>query len=1195
MVRLKLVPLIVVAAVCLLCVAGVSSAFGSVGWKVDVVGEPSGVSAAGAVACELESKCDKYQLLILNAGNTASKGVVKLTDTLPAGIKVTGHFSGYNRGVFEGEQWECSTTENGEKREVLGCTFGGAGEGESVAAGHYAPILEVKVSNPSQAVQEESEAGELAGRGPLVLTDDAVVGGGGAPVSASASVRSPVSWRSPSFEVGEFGFEPDGTEAGLSSGAGGHPWSVTTTLGVPSVLAPEGSKKSSRLTNYEPVENIKSVVVELPLGFLGDPRALGSPAEGECTQTELGTDAREEVAEKPLGLEKCPAGSRVGVFGVTGSTLNTGGFEFSGREGNGDASPVFSIVPEAGFPAEFGFTYAEQEIYLYASVVHTPEGYRLRVDVPGLPTALETMSTSLTLFGEPGLLNGSGSTAAFLSNPVNCSGEPLDARVELESWDDPGHPVSREATAYPGLTGCNLLQLGASVAASLAFGPSGASEGGTTQADTPSAFTTVLTVPQTSGFSEAATPPLRSATVTLPVGVSLDPAASQGLVGCEAEGPEGINIGSDDVGPGGRDLGDPEATELGAGHAGGDGSKYDDGLYHTAPGRCPAASTVGTVEAVTPVLASPLHGHMYVATPRCGGAGQSACTEASAVNGELFGVYLEVAGSGVIVKLPGTLSADPQTGQLTVSFREDPQFPVGELKLQVHGGPRAPLANPQTCGAASTSSVLEPWGAPQAPSVTSTSMFAVTGCAASMPFSPSFAAGTTSPAAGAYSPFTLTVSRQDGEQDLVGLEETMPPGLLAKLAGVALCGEARANAGACGPESEIGTVTVLAGAGSEPLPETGRVYLTGPYNHGPFGISVVVPAVAGPFNLGNVVVRGSIRINPSTAQATVVSNPFPTIIDGVPLRVKTVNVTLTREDFTFNPTSCAPLHVTATVTAEQGASASVSSPFQASGCPDLPFKPVFTASTQGHTSLTDGASLTVKVAQNPGEANIHAVDLQLPAALPARLSTLSKACTEAQFAADPAGCPATSVIGTAVARTPILDSALTGPAYIVSHGGAAYPDVEFVLQGEGIEIVLDGGTSIKKGILYSSFEAIPDAPIASFETILPEGPHSGLTANGKSLCQTTVTKKVRVRKRITVRVHGHIKHTTRYVKRTIKTPRPLTMPTTIIGQNGATIKQNTTITPTGCPAGKQQGVKPAGKRPAGKKRSHTRNKAANHK
>ncbi|HXB64670.1 MAG TPA: hypothetical protein VNV42_07320 [Solirubrobacteraceae bacterium] len=1113
-----------------------------------------------------------------------------MTDTLPAGIKVTGHFSGYNRPEGEGERWECATGENGESREVLECTFGGAGEEESVAPGHYAPILEVKVSNPTQGMQEVSEARERVGSGPSVLTDDVVVSGGGATGSVAASATSPVSAQPPSFEVGQFSFEPDGPEAGLSGGAGGHPWSVTAMLGVPSVLAPEGSKKSSVETNYEPVENIKNVVVELPLGFLGDPQALGSRAEGECTQTELAADTEEGAAEK------CPTGSQVGVLGVTGSALATGEFEFSEREDNGDASPVFNVIPEEGFPAEFGFSYAHQAIYMYASVVHTPEGYRLRIDVPGLPTALETISTTLTLFGEPGLLNGSGSTAAFLSNPADCSGEPLKARVELESWDDPGHPVSRETTAYPTLTGCNLLQLGASVGASLMSAPSAASEEGTAQADTPSAFTTVLSIPQTSGFSETASPPLKSATVTLPAGVSLNPAAGQGLVGCQPEGPEGINIGSDDVGPGGQDFGDPEATELGAGHAGGDDSKYDDGLYHTASGHCPAASTVGTVEAVTPDLAEPLRGHMYVATPKCGGAGQPACTEASATNGELFGVYLEIAGSGVIVKLPGSLSADPQTGQLTVSFKENPQFPVSELKLQVHGGPRAPLANPQTCGQVSTNSVLEPWGAPQARSVTSTSAFTVTGCGATMPFAPSFAAGTTNPAASAYSPFTLTLSRQDGEQDLTGLEETMPPGLLAKLAGVALCGEAQANSGTCGPENQIGTVTVLAGAGSEPLVETGRIYLTGHYNNGPFGISVVVPAVAGPFNLGNVVVRGSIRINPSTAQATVVSNPFPTIVDGVSLRVKTINVTLTREGFTFNPTNCAQQHVTAKVSAEQGATANVSYPFQATGCTGLPFKPSLTASTQGQTSRPDGASLTVKVAQSAGEANIHAVDLQLPVALPARLSTLSKACTEAQFVADPAGCPASSVIGTAIARTPLLNSPLSGPAYIVSHGGAAYPDVEFVLQGEEVEIVLDGGTSIKKGILYSSFETVPDAPIASFETVLPEGSHSGLTANGKNLCKATTTKTVRVRERITIRIHGHPKHTTRYVKRTIKTPRPLTMPTTITAQNGATIKQNTTITPTGCPTHKKTTGKHTTKNtPPHKKHHHTRHISAKHK
>ena len=400
---------------------------------------------------------------------------------------------------------------------------------------------------------------------------------------------------------------------------------------------------------------------------------------------------------------------------------------------------------------------------------------------------------------------------------------------------------------------------------------------------------------------------------------------------------------------------------------------------------------------------------------------------------------------------------------------------------------------------------------------------------ASLPFAPGFSAGTTTPAAGAFSPFVLSFSRQDREQDLSGLSVTLPPGLLGRIAGIPLCGEPQANAGTCGPESQVGTTSVLAGPGEHPLNvPRGHVYLTTGYNGAPFGLSIVVPTRAGPFNLGNEVIRARILINPNTAQVTVVTNPLPQSKDGVPFRLRTINTEINRAEFTFNPTNCAQQPITATLTAAQGASAAVSSPFAVTGCTGLPFKPSLTASTQSKTSKANGASLLVRVAQKPGEANIHKVGLQLPSALPSRLTTLQKACSEAQFNTNPAGCPEGSHIGTATAITPVLSVPLTGPAYLVSHGGAAFPDVEFVLQGDGVEIVLDGKTQIKKGITYSRFETVPDAPISSFETILPEGPHSVLSASG-NLCA-----------------------------------QGLAMPTTITGQNGAQVAQSMNIAVTGC-------------------------------
>jgi hypothetical protein len=316
----------------------------------------------------------------------------------------------------------------------------------------------------------------------------------------------------------------------------------------------------------------------------------------------------------------------------------------------------------------------------------------------------------------------------------------------------------------------------------------------------------------------------------------------------------------------------------------------------------------------------------------------------------------------------------------------------------------------------------------------------------------------------------------------------------------------------------------------------GKVYLTGPYKGAPFGLVEIVPVLAGPFDLGTVVVRQTINVDPHTAQVSVSSDPFPTIIDGIPLRLRTVHVEINRPEFMLNPTNCSQLQITGRLTGEQGASAPLSSPFEVGNCATLPFKPALTASTQAKTSKQNGASLRVKVTQKPGEANIHRVDLQLPTVLPSRLSTLQKACTVEQFDTNPAGCPPGSVIGTATAITPVLQTPLTGPAYLVSHAAAAFPDIEFVLQaderGGNIEIVLDGKTQIKKGITYSHFETVPDAPISSFETNLPEGPHSVLS--------------------------------TAYPGRTNLCAQKLLMPLALTGQNGAVIKQTQRIGVTGC-------------------------------
>jgi hypothetical protein len=1123
------VAVVIVAFLGLLLSASSASAAGSVGWRVRAVAQPSVFSAGDAVGCQAEERCDRYQLLVQNVGSEASHGVVTLKDVLPAGITT---LRSPRVGVYAEEEggWSCTS---GAGNSTVVCTMG---EGEPIAAGHYAPYITIIVSAPG------SDA-------PAVLKNEVSIEESEGAATGEDTLETLANVPAPLFGVSEFAFEP-GNEAGAPSvAAGAHPWELTTSLGVPAVATPAGSTEDGA-AYFEPVKNIKRVSVELPLGFFGNPLAATHPAS-QCTQAQLHVSA-------------CPAESRVGTFAFSAGFFANGEFWFTEEENvPHEVSAVYNMKPERGYPAEFGFTFAKIPVYMYASAVHTPAGYRLRVVVPGVPEEIGLMNSQLTFYGEPGQLNGTaGNENAFLTNPVDCAAKGLPARVELTSWAQPDSPVYSEYQAFPQMTGCDQLHFEPSLGVAPSPPGPGPAQEGTSQADTPSAYSVNLKVPQTEGFRERATPDLKDATVTLPEGVSVSPSAATGLVGCQETGPEGINIGSSNIGPAGQDLGDPEATEFGGGYEGGNNSQYDDSVYHTAPGHCLPASKLGSVEVCTSVLPNranseghveegvkaceehegiaPLQGSVYLAQPKCGGAGQPECTPASATNGELYGLYIEVAGSGQIFKLSGKVEANPATGQLTSTFAENPQLPFSELRLHLHGGPRAPLANPQSCGTFTTTSLLEPWShqpapgeAAGTPDASPSSAFVISGCAGN-PFNPSFSAGTTSSAAGAYSPFTLTFSRNDGEQDLAGLNVTLPPGLLGKLAGVEQCPEVQANAGTCGPNSQIGSVSVLAGPGTQPYYVTGgQVYLTGPYNGGPFGLSIVVPAKAGPFNLGNEVVRAAIHINPQTGQVSV-SNAIPQIRDGVPFRLRTANVEINRPNFTFNATNCSPSSVSGSIGGSGGASAAVSSPYQATGCGSLPFAPQFSASTQGQASKANGASLTVKVGYPQGNyANIKKVDVSLPKALPSRLTTLQKACTESQFAANPAGCPAASAVGTATATTPLLNSPLTGPAYLVSRGGAAFPDLVILLQGEGVEIELVGNTDIKNGITYSRFETVPDAPVSSFELNLPQGPYSILGTNlpegaNYSFCGQN-----------------------------------LVMPTEITGQNGAVIKQNTKIAVTG--------------------------------
>ncbi|HEY3827948.1 MAG TPA: hypothetical protein VGL57_02005 [Solirubrobacteraceae bacterium] len=937
--------------------------------------------------------------------------------------------------------------------------------------------------------------------------------------------------------------------------AGGHPYALTTTIEIASEEVPTSVGEA-----IYPTRDPKDIVVSLPPGLLGDPLAVA-----HCSLTQL------------LAHVRCPPSTQVGVFRLRW---------FGGTEALG---PIVNVTPEVGQSAEFALENQSGDTFLEtAHLVRTGQGYGLTVVSNNIPS-VHVSRIEETFWGVPadpshtamrgrecqtivagsskmncevglgGLASGEA-PVPFLDWPTDCSAGAQTARLRGDSWEEPGHLGDnqvyegyREATAVlPGVTGCNAL----------AFAPSLEVQPDTLLADEPTGLGVSIKVPQPETQQTNVTPHLRDAVVTLPEGMSISPGVVDGVRACEASGPEGINFTG------------PESEEVGL-----------SGELQLAPGHCPGASTIGTAEAITPLLGSPVKGHVYLARPGCGGVGQAACTDQDALDGNLYQLYLELGGTGefadagIQIKVPGYVEANPATGQLTTKFLENPQTPFSELKIHLNGGPRASIDNPAACGPAATTADFTPWSAPGVTpeglsmlgtaDATPSSFFDVEGCANPPDLRPGFVAGTVSPQAGRFTAFTLNLTREDREQFFKGVQVHTPPGLLGMLSSVPLCEETLANAGHCPEASKIGTTTVASGAGSHPFEISGSVYLTKSYRGAPFGLSIVTDAVAGPFNLGLVVVRARIDVDPETSALTITtdeSGPYavPQIIFGVPLRLQRITVDIDRPGFMFNPTNCAAQQVTATISGSEEALANVATPFAAASCKSLAFKPAFTVSTSAHTSRLGGASLDAKLSYPAGsvgsEANIARVKVELPKQLPSRLSTLQKACSAATFASNPAGCPAASIVGAARARTPLLPVGLAGPVYFVSHGGEAFPSLVVVLQGEGVRVDLTGSTFISKaGITSSTFKTVPDVPVSTFELYLPEGPYSALAANA-NLCART--KIVTGRRRITKRVRGRTVHRTVTTRTAV--PASLLMPTEMTAQSGAVIKQSTKIEVIGC-------------------------------
>jgi uncharacterized repeat protein (TIGR01451 family) len=1077
-----------------------------------VLGVPAGSSsalAAGAApgyrveSIPLPTDCSAggcdYIVTVTNSGSQATDGSpITITDILPAGMTASGVSLEEPRSLTSVGSCNVSAGQ---------CTYTGVLAPDSTLAVYVKATMQPGLSGS--------------------VTNSVEVSGGGA-ASFAASFQNTVSSSLATPGLSAFGFTAATPGGVADTQAGDHPYEVTASFQFATASGGvHGNSGHNIIANDGHLEQEpKDIIVDLPPGFVGDTQVAT-----QCTQQQLVTVPMFGGPGRGThGETSCPPDSAVGS-----AKYDFGNEMIFGGETPRAASPlIYNMVPDHGYAAEFGLNVAGQAILLFGTAVPTSHGYVLQVSSPGIlrTPIFELDGVFLTFWGVPAspvheALRGAPSTinpVGFLTNPVDCSAGPLTATAMSDTWQNPGsyNPdgtpdlsdpawLVRSTTVYPSITGCELLQ----------FSPGIEVSPEVTRADEPTGVSVDIRVPQAPQLPpDLPTPEFKNVSVTLPSGLSISPSAGDGLQACTAEQ---IGLGS------------------------------------RLPGSCPEGSVLGTVQVTTPLLPEPLEGEIFLASPGC-----DPCSNADAADGNMFGIYLEIAGAGVIVKQHGLIYANTATGQLTTRFREAPEIPVSDLQVHFKGGLRASLATPQSCGEYATTSDITPWSSPITPDATPSSVFDVSWngngepCPATIPFAPSFSAGTSNASAGQFSPLTLTFDREDREQDIAGIQVKTPPGLLGSLSGIPLCGEPQADLGTCPDASRIGSMTVAAGPGGHPFYEKGSLYLTGPYKGAPFGLSIVVPTIAGPFNLGNVVVRSQIDVDPNTAALTVTSDPLPQILDGIPLRLRTANVTVDRPGFIFNPTSCAQLHIEGTLSGAQGALARVAVPFAVSGCKGLGFAPKFSAYAQARTSRANGASLDVKLAFPRGaQSNISHVKVELPRALPSRLSTLQKACPAKTFEADPAACPSGSIVGVAKAITPVLPVALMGPVYFVSHGGEKFPNLIVVLEGYGVRVDLIGDTFIsEKGITSSTFTNVPDVQVSSFELYLPEGRGSALAANG-NLCK-----------------------------------QKLVLPSTFTAQDGAQLKQNTPLHVTGCPNAKNAKAHKAHKARRARKASNARARRA---
>jgi hypothetical protein len=978
-----------------------------------------------------------YLIVATNIGSGSTSGPIKIEDTLPTGMTTS--------------------------IDPAPCT----------EAGQTVTCESSPTVNPGEVISVLLRVDATALSEGAVVTNKVKISGGNAADAVTETTTTISSTPSPF----EFLPGPNGLSASLTdpdgapmSQAGDHPYQLTVDVGFPSQRLPGG------LPGEETIKGagggLRNLITDLPHGVLGNPNA--SPVL--CTEAELESDS-------------CPDKSAVGVITVI--------LPPSIGAPSPSQSPLYNMVAPGGTAAEFGFNAGEVGVF-----AHIDGGVRNDGDYGVSAATNDILARSVNpvlggqaqLWGDPsdpshdamrGQCGGNlkpptpcdvpKQDTAFLTMPSACANS-LTIGASADSWLESGQFRSSSAQ----ITGADPDPLEVEGCDKLEFKPTIEAKPTTNLIDSPSGLDFTMKIPQETKLGTLSTSTLKDITLTLPEGMTANTAQAAGLGAC-TPGQVGLTsaVGQTPV------------------------------RFTKPAASCPNDAKLGTVEITTPLLGHTLEGSLYLAEPFTNPFGS------------LLAIYLTVDDrqSGVVAKLAGLVKTNPVTGQLSTTFTENPDLPLEEARVHLFDGPRAALRTPPACATYTTAAALTPWSSPKATGLADS--FALTAapgggtCPASAqaaPHHPSFEAGTISPQAGAYSPFAMKLTREDGSQTASGLELTLPPGLVGKAAGIPYCSETqiaqargreKPNQGAleqadpsCSAASQIGTVDVGAGAGITPYYASGNVYLAGPYKGAPLSAVVITPAVAGPFDLGAVVVRAALQVDPERAQVRTVSDPLPTILEGIPLDVRSVALALGRDQFTLNPTNCDPMSIDASVTSVFGQAAALSNRFQVGDCEALAYKPRYALSLKGQTKRTGHPALNVAFRPRPGQANSKRIAVTLPRSEFLDQAHIGTVCTRVQFAADQ--CPPRAIYGHATATTPLLDDPVSGPVYLRS-SSHELPDLVLDLHGQ-VDAVVVGRIDSVKGGIRTTVESAPDVPVSKV-VVQIRGGRKGILINSANLCK----------------------------------------------------------------------------------------------